>query len=239
MPRRPRARPAVEGVAAADRALAVLTAFRRGDHALTLAELAERTGLVKSTIMRLAVSLETHGLLVRMPDGDYGLGPEALRLGTLYQQSLDLESHVVPVLEHLVDRTEESASFYIRRGDKRLCAYRVNSPHRLRLHVQPGDVLPMDESSIAQVLRRFERWPEDRSGAGLDLPLYTAGRTDPHTASMSIPILGSGSKLVGALALSGPITRLTAARAGEVRADLRSSAQELTRALGGALDLIG
>ena len=238
MARTPRTRPAVEGVAAVDRALAVLTAFRRGDRALSLAELAERTGLVKSTIMRLAVSLEAHGLLVRMHDGDYGLGSEALRLGTLYQQSLDLESHVVPVLEHLVDRTEESASFYIRHGDKRLCAYRVNSPHRLRLHVQPGDMLPMDQSSVAQVLRWFERWPEDRSGAGLDLPLYTAGMNDPHTASMSIPILGAGPKLVGALALSGPITRLTAERAGEVRADLRASAQELTRALGGALDLV-
>jgi DNA-binding IclR family transcriptional regulator len=238
MAKRPRTRPAVEGVAAADRALAVLTAFRRGDRALTLAELAERTGLVKSTIMRLAVSLERHGLLVRMHNGEYGLGPEALRLGTLYQQSLDLERHVVPVLEHLVDRTEESASFYIQRGDKRLCAYRVNSPHRLRLHVQPGDMLPMDESSIAQVLRRFAKWPDDRSSAGLDLPLYTAGVNDLHTASMSIPILGSGSKLAGALALSGPITRLTATRATEVRADLRASAQELTRALGGSLDLV-
>ena len=231
-------RPAVEGVAAVDRALAVLTAFRRGDNSLTLAELAERTGLVKSTIMRLAVSLEGQGLLLRMHDGDYRLGPEALRLGTLYQQSLNLESHVVPVLEHLVDRTEESASFYIRRGDTRLCAYRVNSLHRLRLHVQPGDVLPMDDSSVAQVLRHFDGWPEDRSGAEIDLPIYTAGVSDPHTASMSIPILGAGSKLVGALALSGPITRLTAERAAEVRADLRASAQNLTRALGGALELI-
>ncbi|MFT2675524.1 helix-turn-helix domain-containing protein [Escherichia coli] len=41
--------PALKGVSAAERALAVLTAFRRGDSALTLAELAERTGLVKST----------------------------------------------------------------------------------------------------------------------------------------------------------------------------------------------
>ena len=53
----------VSGVSAVERALAVLTAFRRGDGSLSLAALAERSGLVKSTIMRLAVSLEAFGLL--------------------------------------------------------------------------------------------------------------------------------------------------------------------------------
>lgn len=78
--------PAVEGVAAVERALTVLTAFRRGDGALSLAELTERTGLVRSTIMRLAVSLQRHRLLARLPDGSYRLDAEALRLGTAYQQ---------------------------------------------------------------------------------------------------------------------------------------------------------
>ena len=62
--------PAVKGVSAAERALAVLTAFRRGDGALSLAELAERTGLVKSTIMRLAVSLQLYPP-ARTPAGRY------------------------------------------------------------------------------------------------------------------------------------------------------------------------
>jgi hypothetical protein len=53
--------PAVKGVSAAERALAVLAAFRRGDGALSLAELAERTGLVKSTIMRHPASPRSGG----------------------------------------------------------------------------------------------------------------------------------------------------------------------------------
>ncbi len=65
--------PALKGVSAAERALAVLTAFRRGDSALSLAELAERTGLVKSTILRLALSLQQYRLLARLPDGSYRL----------------------------------------------------------------------------------------------------------------------------------------------------------------------
>ena len=159
MSKKTRPKPALDGVAAVDRALSVLTAFREGDEAVPLAELAERTGLVKSTIMRLAVSLEAHGFLAHQPDGSYRLGAEVLRLGSIYQQSFRLEAHVMPVLEALVAATGESASFYIRHGDHRQCLFRVDSPQPLRLHVQQGDLLPMDRSAIAQVLRTFGAVP--------------------------------------------------------------------------------
>ena len=45
------------GVAAVDRALLLLTAYRAGDRSLSLADLAERAGLVKSTALRLLASL--------------------------------------------------------------------------------------------------------------------------------------------------------------------------------------
>ena len=93
-----KSRPAVEGVASADRALTVLSAFRKGDRALSLAELAARTGLVKSTIMRLCISLEKFDLIERLEDGRYRLGVEAARLGSVYQQSFALEERVIPVL---------------------------------------------------------------------------------------------------------------------------------------------
>src|SRR5215469_5119465 len=67
------------GVAAVDRALAILGAFRLEDGALTLAELAARTGIYKSTILRLAQSLIRARLLLRLDDGQYRIGPEALR----------------------------------------------------------------------------------------------------------------------------------------------------------------
>ena len=146
----------VSGVASVDRALAVLTTFKRGDKALSLAELTRRTGLVKTTVLRLAISLEQCGLLKRLDDGGYRLDAEVLRLAAVYQDQLDLEALISPILKQLVDMTQETASFYIRRGEQRMCLFRVDSPHRLRLHVRPGDLLPMDKSAIAQVLRAFD-----------------------------------------------------------------------------------
>jgi DNA-binding IclR family transcriptional regulator len=229
-----RDRPAVEGAATADRTLTLLTAFRKGDVSLSLAELSARTGLVKSTIMRLAVSLENHGLIVRLPDGSYQLDAEVLRLGMIYQQSFSLEKFVVPVLEELVARSNETASFYIRRGEQRLCLFRVETPHLLRLHIQQGDMLPMDSSATAQVLRIFSTKPIPAYAATIDLSIYTAGMTDPHTASLSIPVFGIDGVLMGALTISGPTTRLTTEYAKSLMEPMRVAASDLTKALGGA-----
>lgn len=226
-----RKRPSLAGVAAADRVLKILTAFRRGDRSLPLAELASRTGLIKSTIMRMAISLEEHGLVVRLADGSYQLDAEVLRLGSVYQYSLDLESHVLPVLESLVNKTEESASFYVRRGDRRLCLFRVDSPHLLRLHIHPGMTVPMDQSAIAKVLRIADARAEAYDPR--KFPTYIVGPNDPHTAAVATPVFGADGRLVGALALSGPISRLTLGRSKSVGKLLLQAAERLTKSLGG------
>ncbi|TGD99858.1 IclR family transcriptional regulator [Methylobacterium nonmethylotrophicum] len=234
MPKEARPRPKLEGVASAERVLTVLTAFQRGDDALELSELARRTSLVKSTIMRLCISLEKFDLIERLDDGRYRLGVEAARIGSVYQQSFALEERVVPVLERLAAESLETASFYIRRGNQRLCLFRADSPSPLRMNVRPGDMRPMDRSAIAQVLSAFG----DRAGgqaAPAELPIYTAGITDPHVASLAMPVFGAGRRLIGALALSGPVSRLTAEQAGTFAPRLREAAERLSAELGAQL----
>jgi DNA-binding IclR family transcriptional regulator len=229
-------RPAVEGVAAVERALELLTAFRPGDDALGLVELAGRTGLIKSTILRLAVSLERFNLLVRMPDGRYQLGSEVVRLNSVYQGAINLERHIQPVLAQLAAQTQETATFYVRHGeDERMCLFRVNSPNTLRLDVQPGQSRPMDGAASAELLRLFEHWPAEKPPIP-DLPLYTSGATTPHVASVSVPVLGHGDRLVGALSLAGPSARLNEERAREVALQLLQAGLTLSRRLGSAAD---
>jgi len=236
MPKEARPRPKLEGVASAERVLTVLTAFRRGDDALELTELARRTELVKSTIMRLCISLEKFGLIERLDDGRYRLGVEAARIGSVYQQSFALEERVVPVLERLAAESMETASFYIRRGNQRLCLFRADSPYPLRMNVRPGDMRPMDRSAIAQVLATFgdRADPQARieSVTTPEPPLYTSGITDPHVASLAMPVFGAGRRLIGALALSGPSSRLSAEQAGLLAPRLREAAERLSAELG-------
>ncbi|MGN8262092.1 IclR family transcriptional regulator [Pseudomonas sp. SMSB3] len=222
-----RPRPAVNGVASADRVLTVLTAFQIGDTALSLVELVERTGLIKSTIMRLMVSLEDHGFITRMADGRYQLASEVMRLNAVYQEALDLERHVMPRLHHLAEQSGETASFYVRHGAYRMCQYRVNSSHRLRMNMQPGDMRPMDEAAGAQALRA----PFD-VGVALQKPFYSKGATDPHAASMALPIYGAQRELMGALVISGPASRLTEEYAESLKSMFFEVAHDLMRSLG-------
>ncbi|RTL67516.1 MAG: IclR family transcriptional regulator, partial [Hyphomicrobiales bacterium] len=62
-------------VESVERALTILDAFGDGTPRLALGELAARTGLYRSTILRLAASLERFGYLNRDEDGAFRLGP--------------------------------------------------------------------------------------------------------------------------------------------------------------------
>lgn len=58
-------------IASVERPLEVFDAFEAGPGALTLVELSERTGLYKSTILRIVETLAARGHLVREADGTY------------------------------------------------------------------------------------------------------------------------------------------------------------------------
>jgi DNA-binding IclR family transcriptional regulator len=205
-----------------------LTAFRHGDRTLSLAELSARTGLVKSTIIRHAASLQQYGLLVRLPDGNYRLDVETLRLGTTYQHAFSLHDYLMPVLEQLAAQSGETATFYVPHGEERLCLFRVEGPSQIRLRVQPGEVRPMDGSAIAQVLRRYACGPA-RDQAGDGVVLYSSGVTDPHTAALATPVFGVDAVLIGAVAIAGPATRLTPQSAQKLKEPLSDAGLELTR----------
>ena len=144
------------GVAALERGLSILEAFKPGRAVLSLAELAALTGLYKSTILRLCASLLRCGYLHRLPDGRYRLGAAVFRLGRIYQGSFDLRDAVEPVLRNLVARTGETASLYVRDGDSEVCLHRAASPRPVRdAGVVEGERFPVDNSACSRVLSAF------------------------------------------------------------------------------------
>src|SRR6202167_1528541 len=144
-----------DGVAAVERALAILAAFQPDGAPRSLHDLAAKTGMYKSTILRLIASLERFNCVLRLPDGRYQLGPSLFHWGDIYRRSLKLEDHVVPLLHQLVQLTGESASFYARQGEQRLCLFRADSPKSVRDHVRAGDLLPLDRGAAGRVLRDY------------------------------------------------------------------------------------
>ena len=73
------------GVIAVTRALKVLECFEAGEAGLNLAELSRRTGLHKTTVLRLARTLAKDNYLVQRDDASWRLGRAAGWLGSCYQ----------------------------------------------------------------------------------------------------------------------------------------------------------
>ena len=222
------------GVAAVDRALSVLSAFRSDDRGLTLGELAARTGIYKSTILRLTQSLIRAGLLLRLEDGRFRLGPEALRLGGLYQQAHEVGDVILPVLRELRDKTGESVIFHVREGKGRVCLHRVESPHPVRYHVREGDVLPLDRGAGGRVLTAFSGGKgEPYESIRRKLHFVGFGDRIPDLSGLSAPVFGPNQILVGAVTISGPSTRVDASFARRAVPILLAAVARATRDLGG------
>jgi DNA-binding IclR family transcriptional regulator len=222
------------GVAAVERALSILDAFQETDDALTLAELAKRTGLYKSTILRLSATLENRGFLIRSADGNYRLGSKVLHLGSLYQRHFRTGDLVIPVLREVVQQLHEGASFYVREGDHRICLHRVDGTRAVRDSVHEGDRLPLKVGAAGHVLCAFsgERGPRYDD---VRKSVYAAsyGERDPETAAVACPVFGPNRNLLGALSISGPKYRIEAVGLERILPVLLKYGRELTRVLGG------
>lgn len=208
------------GAAAVDRALSLLGAFRAGDAALPLSELAQRTRLYKSTALRLLASLEHARLLQRLGDGRYALGSEVARLHAIYAASFSLDHVVLPELRRLVEATGESAAYHVRQGQGadavRLCLYRIDSPHPVRDHIRAGDVLPLERGTGGRVLTAFDP-ARARSASAADRKLlagirergYYAATGDrlAEVAGISAPVFHADGTLAAAVTLTMPSHR--------------------------------
>lgn len=221
---------AKQGVAAVERALKIISVFQPGDEPLSLAEIAQRTDYYKSTILRLAATLCEFGFLTRLSDGRYRLGAALLNLGSLYKDSFKLEEVIVPALRELTQHTGETATFYIRQGEERVCLFRVDSPQPLREHMLPGQVKPIDNTSAGRVFRMMEA---ESPAADSNFPVFTEGILDPLTASCSAPVVAPDGRFLGVLSVSGPTGRFTMPKRRQAGRKLIKIAKKLSGQLGG------
>lgn len=217
-----------------DRAFSILSAFRPEDSPLTLAELASRTRLYKSTLLRLAGALIYHRFIDRLSDGRYRLGSASFTLGAVYQASLNLGDVLLPLMRELNQETGEAVSFHIREGDHRVCLYRFKSIHAVRSEVRQGDVQSLDKGAGGRVILAFSNEPGDPyEQIRKEYTYISCGERNPETAGISAPVFGLNQSLLGALGIVGPLNRLDRIALEKLRPRLLQTASRATDLLGG------
>ncbi len=151
---------------------------------------------------------------------------------------LDLASLAGPVLDRLHRATSESVQLYVKSGDHRLCIAARDAGTGLRDSVPVGALLPLAAGSGGKVLLA---WSGDSSGqdsvAQAELAnvrsrgwAASVAEREPGVASVSAPVLRDGM-LLGALCVSGPVSRLGQSPGRKLSGQVVNAAADLSRQL--------
>jgi len=138
-------------VEALSRGIDVLRAFGPTSMAMTVSEVAARTGLARPTARRLLITLEELGY-ARSTDGVYSLTARTLELGASYISALGMWDAARPHMEELVAVTRESSSMAQLDGSDIVYVARVAVPKIIALAVTIGTRFPAVATSMGRVL---------------------------------------------------------------------------------------
>ncbi len=245
-------------VGVVSKVLKILDALSASSAGLQLKDVAELTGINKSTAYRFLAHLESEGYLFRDELGAYLVGPKLVRLGSgaTYQATLRRISR--PVLQDLWKLTNETVNLGILDGQDVYYVDVVQSPHPFRMASPVGSwrpvyctamgkvltaYLPSDEKEHVLSSIRFERFtphtltrlPQLRKE--LEKVRHRGYALDDEEATLgarcvSAPILHEGGKIAGAISVAGPTTRIARDKIPAIAGEVLSAARAISSQLG-------
>lgn len=133
------------------RGLDVIRAFDSDHPAMSLSQMAERTGMSRARARRFLLTLATLGF-VRIDGRQFRLTPRVLDLGYAYLAALDLSDLVLPHMEQLVKEVDESSSLSVLDGDEIVYVLRVPVRKVMTVRLAVGARLPAFATSMGRVL---------------------------------------------------------------------------------------
>lgn len=137
--------------------LEILKMFNEETPNLSLAEIAEKLGVSRTTPYRLLYTLQEAGFLHQDENTKrYELTPKVLQLGFSYLNALQLPEMAAPYLEKLRDETNASAHLGILDGREVVYVSRVPARGVTTVHVNVGSRLPAYATAIGKVLLAYQ-----------------------------------------------------------------------------------
>ncbi|WP_112874097.1 IclR family transcriptional regulator [Paracoccus endophyticus] len=130
------------------RGLSVLRAFRVTDDGLSNAEIAQRTGLPKSTVSRLTFTLGQLGYLVQSPRDDrFRPGPTLVAVGHVAATSLSFLVPAHDLMQRLAEDTGTLVVLAVRDGDKMVLIRTWRPTHVASIWLEVGQRISLQPFS--------------------------------------------------------------------------------------------
>lgn len=225
------------------KAFAVLHVFSRERPRLTLAAVTRMTGLEKSAVRRSLYTLHELGYLRRDEDTkQYSLSPKLLEFGYAYLYSDRIVERAQPYLVEAHEKTGETVNLAVLDGSDIILISRLPARHVVGINIQIGiripaiytasgrviaARLPVDERARLIAQSRFEaHTPQTVLDREEIVRLIAAAARDGYSIvqsqfftsdiSIAAPVIDGQERVLGAVSISVPDSRMTLERAREL-----------------------
>ncbi len=238
----------------------ILEELARSD-AAGLQEITRNTGISKSTVFRILVTLQDLGYVLRDGNRNYRVSPALGRLVGEETVNETLRHLAVPAMLDLRNRFGETVNLGVRQFDKVTYLEVVPSEFALRLQESRGASVPAHASALGKAMLAFS--PEDvvkelirgrqlakvtpntiSSPEALLAELrrvaaagvaFDRGEGSLLAVCIAAPILGPDGHALAALSLSGPASRFNPGKESPAVAALLKAVASLSRGLARSL----
>ena len=223
------------GTQAIDRAAQLLVDVVEAPQPPSIGELSARAGLPKSTTSRLVGALERQGLVQRLgARGRLRPGPVLLRYASR-DASQALVELAQPSLQRLADASGETINLAVpgAAGVEHLA--QEDTAHLVGVTDWVGRRVPFELAANGKCFIAFNGGEADDADLIRSRGYATSiDELEVGLSALAAPVLDVDGFAVAALSISGPTSRLTAARIEELTPLLQEEATSLSRRLRGA-----
>ena len=244
------------------KALQVLQRLAEAQRAMSLAEISRHTRLPKTTVFRYLCTLRELNFVAHDPETDlYRLGMYAWKLGQLAGEELQIRMIARPVMEALRDRFDETVNLGTLDGSSVVYVEVVESRRSLRIQPRPGAHDPVYSTALGKAILAF--LPEKQWH--LHLPAQLTARTSRTLTTsealkqdlvvtrergyatdqgeneeggrcVGVPIFDQQRRVIAAISLSAPASRMDDVVEQDVVAALMAAATSCSSRLGHYVD---
>jgi DNA-binding IclR family transcriptional regulator len=247
------------GLEAVDRFMNILNEFSIRNPELGVTELATKLGVSKSTVSRNLTALAAWDLVEQDPvSRKYRLGMKLFQLGNLVDRVMLLQHRAHPIMQNLADSVEEAVSLIVKRGNFGVVIHQAQSRRWVNLSLPDGGSLPLHAGSASKTLLAFCPLDEQESYLELSsLEKYTSntlvkpaeirselekirsagyaisnGEVNYGFTSISVPVWDNSYKLLAALSIIWPSSRIKEDRWPEILDQIKKASLDISIAMG-------
>lgn len=237
-----------------DRTISILDYLATELRAASLSDIADATGLDKSTTHRFLRSFEQHRLVQRNDQTRrYTLGTRVMEWGGRALESVDIRTVADPVLRRLNQDTEETVILYIAEGERRIAVVVYDSPKEILVSRRLGSAGPLvlgasgkailaflDPEVRAELLHNADELDDEtRSRIAAEIPEIQAQgfasstrEIVDHAWAIAAPVLNLHRQPIASVGIASPVNRHSDEIQQRFAALIVPAAREISNTLG-------